>query len=63
MAAGIKVVKRVEDETEAFEPIDVELRVLHVGMVRLNIDVGVELSGRFLRDLDEENAGLASDGR
>lgn len=53
MAAGIKVVKRVEDETEAFEPIDVELRVLDVGMVRLNIDVGVELSGRFLRDLDE----------
>lgn len=53
MASGIEVVERIEDEVKALEPVDVELGVFDVGVVCLDIDVGVEPSGRLLRDLDE----------
>lgn len=51
MAAGVKVVKRIEDEIEGLEPCDVELRVLDVAVVGLDLDVGVELGGRLFGDL------------
>lgn len=44
MTAGVKVVESVEDEVEALEPVDVELGVFDVGVVCLDIDVGVKLS-------------------
>lgn len=59
MTAGVKVVESVEDKVEALEPVDVELGVFDVGVVCLDIDVGVKLSSRLLCDLDERKAWLA----
>jgi len=51
MATGIQVVERIEDDYETLEPVDIELRVFDVGVMRLDCDIGVELAGGFSRDL------------
>jgi hypothetical protein len=33
MAAGIKVIERIEDDGESFEPVNVELGIFDVGVV------------------------------
>lgn len=55
MAAGVEIVESVEDEAEALEPVDIELGVFDVGVVRLDVDVGVKLSGRLFRNLREQD--------
>ena len=51
MTSRLQVVKRIEYDREAFEPANVELWVLDIGMMRFNLDVGVKLSGGLLRNL------------
>ena len=53
MASRIEVIKGIEDECEALEPFYVELQIFDVGMVRLELDMGVELGGALLCDLNE----------
>jgi hypothetical protein len=33
MAAGIKVIERIEDDSKGFEPVDVELGIFDIGVV------------------------------
>jgi hypothetical protein len=33
MAPGIKVIKRIEDDSEGFEPVNVELGIFDIGVV------------------------------
>ncbi len=51
MATRIQIIQRIEDDAEPLEPVDVELRVLDVVGVRLDLDVGVECTGRILPNL------------
>ena len=51
MPSGVEVVERIEDDIELLEPRHCEFAVLDVGMVRNNIDFGVEFAGRFFRNL------------
>ena len=51
MTSRLQVVKRIEYDRKAFEPANVELWVLDIGMVRFDLDVGVEFSGGLLRNL------------
>ncbi len=53
MASRIEVIKGIEDECEALKPFYVELRIFDVGMVRLELDMRVELGGALLCDLNE----------
>ncbi len=48
MSSGIQVIQRIEDHCELLEPGHVELRVLDVGMVSLQLHLGVELVRRIL---------------
>ena len=43
MAAGLEIVKCIEDNVEGLKPCDVELRVFDVVVVRFDLDVGIEL--------------------
>jgi hypothetical protein len=56
MPPRVQIVQRVEDDAEASEPRDVELRVLDVVVVRLDLDVGVELERRLLGNLQPASA-------
>ena len=51
MTSRLQVVKRIEYDCKSFEPANVELWVLDIGMVRFDLDVGVELSGGLLCNL------------
>jgi hypothetical protein len=51
MSPGIHVVERIEDQTKALEPLDVEARVLDVRVDSFDLDVGVELARGLLRNL------------
>lgn len=51
MPSRIEVVEGIEDKSEALEPLNVKLRIFDVGMVRLELDVRVELCGALLCDL------------
>ena len=51
MSSGIHVVERIEDDGEAVKPLNVELGLLDVGMMRDDLDIRVESLRRFLRDL------------
>ena len=51
MAPSIKVVQRIEDKIEPFEPADVELRIFYVGMMRFELDMGVKFCSGFFRNL------------
>jgi hypothetical protein len=53
MPPRIQVVQRVEDDIKRLEPRDVEVRVLDIVVVRLDLDVGVELSRRLLCNLSQ----------
>ena len=53
MPSRIKVVKRVEDERKALEPLYVELRIFDVCMVGLELDVRIEFGGTLLCDLNQ----------
>ena len=53
MASRIEVVKGIEDECETLEPFYVELSIFDIGMVRLELDVRVELGGALLCDLNK----------
>ena len=51
MSSSIDIIERIEDEFEAGKPVDVELRILNIGMICLQLDVRVEFAGAFLCDL------------
>ena len=51
MATSIEVVERVEDNGKGLKPVDVELRVLDIGVVCFNRDTGIELAGCLSCDL------------
>jgi hypothetical protein len=51
MTSRLQVVKRIEYDRKAFKPANVELWVLDIGMMRFDLDLGVELSGGLLRNL------------
>ena len=51
MPPSVQIVERVEDEVEALEPVDVELGIFDVGMMRFDLDVRVEFAGGLFRDL------------
>ena len=53
MPSRIEVVKCVEDERKALEPLYVELRIFDVCMVRLELDVRIEFGGTLLCDLNQ----------
>ena len=53
MPSRIEVVKGIEDECKALEPLYVELRIFDVCMVRLQLDVGIEFGGALLCDLNQ----------
>lgn len=58
MAARIEVVERVEDDVEALEPCDIELRVLDVVVVCCDLGRRVEFAGGFLCDLRKSALSL-----
>jgi hypothetical protein len=47
----VQVVEGVEDDGKVLEPVGRELVILDVGMVRNNLNVGVELLGGVLGNL------------
>jgi hypothetical protein len=51
MSPRIQIIQRIEDEAEALEPRDVELAILDIVVVGYDADVGIELAGRFFRNL------------
>lgn len=51
VTSGIDIVERIEDELEAGKPIYIELRIFDIGLMCLQLDVGVEFAGTFLCDL------------
>jgi hypothetical protein len=51
MPPRIQIVQRIEDKAELLKPCHIELAILDVVVVRFDVDVGVELSGRLFRDL------------
>lgn len=51
MSSGIEIVKRIKNDAELLEPRHCEFAVLDVGMVRNNINFGVESAGRFFCNL------------
>ena len=53
MPSRIQIVKRIEHERKALEPFYIELRIFDVGVVRLELDVRVELGGTLLCDLSK----------
>jgi hypothetical protein len=44
VSTRINIVKRIEDDVEALEKVDVESRIFDVRMVGLDVDVRVELA-------------------
>lgn len=42
MSPGIQIVQSIEDHCKALEPIDIELRILDVGMMCLQLHIRVE---------------------
>lgn len=53
MSPRFKVVKSIEDEVEALEPVDVELRVFDVCVMRFELDVRIELGSGLFGNLRE----------
>ena len=51
MASCIEIVEGIEDKFEALEPLDIELRIFDIGLMRFEFDVRVELGGALLCDL------------
>lgn len=53
MPSRIEVVKGIEDERKALEPLYVELRIFDVCMVRFELDVRIEFGRALLCDLNQ----------
>ncbi|KAL8966129.1 MAG: hypothetical protein Q9183_003511, partial [Haloplaca sp. 2 TL-2023] len=53
MSSSIDIVQGVENDLEAGEPVDIELRVLDVTMIGLKLDVRIEFGGALFCDLRE----------
>jgi len=51
MPPRFEIVQRIEDKVEGLEPIYVELRIFDVGMMRLKLDVRIELCRALFGDL------------
>lgn len=51
VAPGIQVVQCVEYHLELLEPGDIELGILDIGMVRNDLNIGIELPSGLLGDL------------
>lgn len=51
MTPGIQVVQGIEDQIEAGEPIDVELRILDIGVMCFKLDLWIESTGTLFGDL------------
>lgn len=51
MSSCFEVVECIENEGEGGEPVDVELGITDVCVVRFDIHVRIEFAGRFLSDL------------
>ena len=58
MSPCVQIIQRIEDDVETLKPIDVELRVLDVGMVGFELDIRIEFGGAVFRNL-EVNVMLA----
>jgi hypothetical protein len=62
MPPGFKVVKRIEDDSEGFEPVDVELGIFNVRVMGFELDVGVELLSDFFGYLELISALVYEEG-
>jgi hypothetical protein len=51
VSARIYIVKRIEDDVETLEKVDVELRIFDVRVVGFDVDVRVELARRLFCNL------------
>ena len=47
----LQIIQRIEHNIKTLKPIDVELGVFDIGMMRFERHVGVELCGRLFGDL------------
>ena len=54
MPPCIKIVQCIEDDIEALKPFYIELRVLDVGMVRLELNMRIEFCCALFGNLGEE---------
>ena len=54
MPSCVKIIQGIEDDIEALKPFDVELRVLDVGMMRLELYVRVEFCRALFCNLRED---------
>jgi hypothetical protein len=48
---SLQIIQGIEDDIEPLKPIDVELGVFNIGMVRFECHVGVEFCGGLFGDL------------
>lgn len=51
MAAGIEVIEGIEDDGESFEPVNVELGIFDIGVVRFEFDGWIKPLRNLLRNL------------
>jgi len=51
MPPRLKIVQRIENEIEGLKPVYIELGIFDVGMMRLELDVRIELRRALLCDL------------
>jgi len=51
VSARIDIVKRIEDDVEALEKVDVELRIFDIPVIGFDVDVWVELTRRLFCNL------------
>ena len=54
MPSCVKIIQCIEDDIEALKPFYVELRILDVGMVRLELYVRIELCRALFCNLRED---------
>lgn len=51
MSSRLQIVQCVEHQVESSEPLNVEVRIFDIGMMRFHLYVWIELGGALLRDL------------
>jgi hypothetical protein len=51
MSPRIKVIQRIENNVECFEPRDIEPSMLDILVVGFDLDIGIELASRRFRNL------------
>lgn len=51
MSSSVHIIERVKDQREAFEPFDVELRVLDVCVDGFDLDIWIEFPRGLFRNL------------